>query len=229
MERHQRHILLLSVLVVVSLACSSSDLIALLITPTPPPTAVIPPTATTFVISAITPTVYTPTFTLTPTVIGGDPTDTPTFTGTPPPTETPEVTPTAQENIILLPEISGFQSVLLTQDTIYYGKDCQYPGEVEVRALVVDPGRVGLVSIFLRMRNKATGNDSGWDIGNTMNPVSDGLYSLTLDANDLHGEDRFYYYDDAWLEFQLVAFDSRVREIGRTEKIVDRLSFAKCP
>lgn len=213
-------------------ACTTGELVALLVTPTsPPPPTAIPrtPTPAETPTNTATPVTYTPTFTLTPTLIGWDPTETPTVTGTPLDTETPQATPTPEENIILLPEASGFQSVLLARDAIYYGAGCPFPATVVVRARVAEPDRVGLVSIFLRMRNKATGNDSGWDVGTTMTPVGSGLYELILDANDLHGEDRFAYYTDAWLEFQLVAFDGRVREIGRTDKILDRLSFVQCP
>jgi hypothetical protein len=229
MERKRTYFLLLSTLAVTALTCSTSDLIALLVTPTPSPLPVIPPTETKIELPTITPTTYTPTFTLTPTLIGWNPTDTPTVTGTPPPTETLQATPTLEENIILLPETSGFQSVLLSQEAIYYGSDCLFPAQTEVRARVTDPDRVGLVSFFLRMRNKATGNDSGWDIGTTMTPAGNGLYALLLNANDLHADDRYAYYTDAWIEFQLIVFDKRVREIGRTDKLVDRLTLAKCP
>lgn len=228
MLRNKR--LLLPLLVLTSLACSLSDLTAFLATPTsPPPPTPIPATETEVPPPSSTPITHTPTFTLTPTLIGWNPTDTPTETGTPAATETLETTPTPEGNVILLPAASGFQSVLLSQETIYFGSDCPLPSQVEVRALVSNAERVGLVSFFMRLRNKETGNDTGWDIGTTMTAAGSGVYELTLDANDLHADDRYSYYSDAWIEFQLVAFDSRVREIGRTDKILDQLTLSECP
>ena len=217
-------------LLLFSLACSTADLVAYLVTPTSPalPTQA-PPTATIILAPSNTPITHTPTFTLTPTLIGWNPTETPTTTGSPPPTEIPQATPTPEENIILLPETSGFQSVLLTRDVIFYGTECTFPADVDLRVRVLKPEQVGLVSLFLRLRNKATGNDTGWDIGTTMASLGGGQYSLTLDANALHADDRYRPYDQAWLEFQLVAFDSKVREIGRSEKLLERLTLSQCP
>ncbi len=220
----------LAALVLISLACSTSDLVALLVTPTPPPPPTEPPPTLTVILSpSSTPITHTPTFTLTPTLIGWDPTETPTTTGTLPATETLQATPTLDENIILLPEESGFVSVLLTQETIYFGRDCAFPEESEVRVKVKNPENVSIVSFFMRIRNKDTGNESGWDVGTSMASLGGGLYALTLNANDLHKNDRYSAYSNAWLEFQLVAFNSKVKEIGRTEKLLDRLSFAQCP
>ena len=226
MLRNKR--LLLSVVVLASLACSVADLTAFLATPTvPPPPTPVPATETEIPPPSNTPITHTPTFTLTPTMIGWFPTGTPTETL--PATETLEPTPTVEENIILLPAASGFQSVLLSQETIYFGSECAFPSQADVRALVSDADRVGLVSFFMRLRNKETGNDTGWDIGTTMTAAGSGVYELLLDANDLHADDRYSYYSEAWIEFQLVAFDSRVREIGRTDKILERLTLSECP
>jgi hypothetical protein len=214
----------------VSLACSTADLMAYLVTPTAPaPVTQALPTATVILAPSSTPITYTPTFTPTPTLIGYDPTETPTSTGSPPPTETFQATPTPEETIILLPEESGFQSVLVARDAIYFGSECSLPAEVELSVRVFKPEQVGLVSLFMRLRNKDTGGDTGWDIGTTMTSLGGGQYSLTLDANALHTDDRYSSYDDAWLEFQLVAFDSKVREIGRSEKLLERLSLRRCP
>jgi hypothetical protein len=230
MKGNTRTLGFLAGLLLISLACSTADLMAYLVTPTsPPPPTQAPPTATIILAPSSTPITHTPTFTSTPTLIGYDPTETPTTTGSPPATNTPRATPTPDENIILLPEASGFQSVLLTKDVVYFGAECTFPAEVELRVRVLKPEQVGLVSLFLRLRNKDSGGDTGWDIGTTMTSLGGGQYSLILDANALHADDRYSYYDDAWLEFQLVAFDSKVREIGRSEKLLERISLQKCP
>lgn len=218
----------LSLLTLSLLACSTADLVMLLITPTASPSPLPPPTETPTNTPTITMTQPTPTFTHTPTMIGLKPTATATVTGTPPATNTPEVTPTSEANIITFPEASGFLSVLVSEPVIYYGK-CGLPKEARIGVRVRDTGRVKFVAFFMRLRSKSSGNTTGWDIGTVMQPVSDGLYTLTLDADDLHKQEPYSYYKDAWVEFQLVATNSYGREVARTAKITDQLSLSPCP
>ncbi len=220
--------LFLSLLVLTLLACSTADLVALVITPTvsssPPP----PPTETPSKTPTITPTQPTPTFTYTPTLSGQKPTATATITGTLPPTDTPEITPTSEGSIILFPETSGFFSALVSEPVIYYGK-CGLPKEARIGVRVIDSGKVKFVAFFMRLRSKSSGNTTGWDIGTVMQPVSDGLYTLTLDADDLHKQEPYSYYKDSWVEFQLVATNAYGREVARTAKVTDQLSLSPCP
>lgn len=218
----------LSLLTLSLLACSTADLVMLLITPTASPSPLPPPTETPTNTPTITMTQPTPTFTHTPTMIGLKPTATATVTGTPPATNTPEVTPTSEANIITFPEATGFLSVLVSEPVIYYGK-CGLPKEARIGVRVRDTGRVKFVAFFMRLRSKSSGNATGWDIGTVMQPVSDGLYTLTLDADDLHKQEPYSYYKDAWVEFQLVATNSYGREVARTAKITDQLSLSPCP
>jgi len=225
---------ILSLFAIGLLACSSLDLVAFVLTPTKAPSSP-PPVATSQTqVPAITGTQPTPTFTYTPTLIGQKPSVTATVppkitvTGTLPSTDAPEATPTLEGYLIKLPESSGFFSILISTPIIYYG-GCALPKETRLGVRVSDPGQVKYVSFFIRLRSKSSGNDSGWDGGTVMQPVSDGLYNLTLNADDLHGDEVYKYYNDSWIEFQLVATDSRTIEVGRTEKIVDQLSLSPCP
>jgi len=217
----------LSLLALTLLACSTADLVALVLTPTASPSPPPPPTEFPTETPGVTATQPTPTFTYTPTLSGQKPTSTITVTGTPPPTDTPEVTPTSEGAIIVLPESSGFFSVLVSEPVIYYGK-CGLPAETRVTVRVTDPGKVKFVAFFMRLRSKSSGNDTGWDIGTVMQSMGDGLYSLTLNADDLHSPEPYSYYKDSWLEFQLVSTDSYSREIGRSQKITDQLSLSPC-
>lgn len=223
-----KKMLLLFSSVFVLLACSTSDLIALVVTPTASSSPLPPPTFPLTDTPVPTLTQPTPTFTYTPTMIGQKPTATQTATGTLAPTETQEITPTSEGNIILLPESSGFYSVLITGPILFYGK-CGLPSETRISVRVNEPGRVKFLSLFIRLRSKSSGKDTGWDMGTLLQPVSDGLYALTLNADDLHAQEIYSYYEDSWLEFQLVATGSYSREVGRSEKITDQLSLSPCP
>lgn len=218
----------LSLLALSLLACSTADLVMLLVTPTVSPSLPPPPTETPTNTPTITMTQPTPTFTYTPTMIGLKPTATATVTGTPPATDTPETTPTSEANIITFPESTGFLSALVSEPVIYYGK-CSLPKEARIGVRVRDTGRVKFVAFFMRLRSKSSGNATGWDIGTVMQPVSDGLYTLTLDADDLHRPEPYSYYKDAWVEFQLVATNSYGREVARTAKVTEQLSLSPCP
>ncbi len=217
----------LSLLGLTLLACSTADLVMLVVTPTLSPSPLPPPTETPSKTPTITLTQPTPTFTYTPTLIGLRPTAIATVSGTPPATDTPEITSTSEGSIILFPESTGFFSALVSEPVIYYGK-CNLPKQARIGVRVRDTGKVKFVAFFMRLRSKSSGNATGWDIGTVMQPVSDGLYTLTLDADDLHGPEPYSYYKDAWVEFQLVATNAYGREVARTAKVTDQLSLSPC-
>ncbi|GAB4504266.1 MAG: hypothetical protein Fur0043_12600 [Anaerolineales bacterium] len=228
MDVPMKKALCFSLMTLTLLACSTADLVTLLVTPTVSPSPLPPPTETPTQTPTITLTQPTPTFTYTPTMIGLKPTATDTVTGTPPATETPEVTPTSEGSIIVFPESTGFFSALISEPVIYYGK-CGLPKEARIGVRVVDTGKVKFVAFFMRLRSKSSGNATGWDIGTVMQAVNDGLYTLTLDADDLHRQEPYSYYKDAWVEFQLVATNAYGQEVARTAKVTDQLSLSPCP
>ncbi len=205
------------------LACSFSSFPLI---PLPGPTR--PPTLTA---SPVPPTVTDtppapPTYTLTPTMIGARPTatetNTPLATGTilylTPPTET-LVPPTSIPTSSLAG--TGFESIALTNIQIYWGA-CD-PNAVTITAQVSSPGQVFDVVLFTRIRDKASGNSTGWDQGTSMDNKGDGTFSWVIDGRKL-GQ-----YANSWVMYQLVGTDQNGVEIARSPIYNDDLTLSSCP
>lgn len=217
----KRLILLLPLLLI---ACSFSSLPLLPLTgPTLPPTLTASPVPPTVTFTPPTPPTYTPT----PTEIGARPTDTPSETPPPsatilymtPPTETPVPSTGVPTSASL--GGTGFDSVKLTNIQIYWG-NCS-PNTVTLTAQVTNPGQVSDVVVFFKVRDKATGNSTGWDRGTSMDNKGDGTFSFVIDGRQL-GQ-----YANAWVMYQLVGTDRNSIPIARSPVFGDSLSLSSCP
>lgn len=219
-----RKLLILSSLAMSLLACSISSL-PLPGAPTPlPPTETLLPLPT----STFTPAAP-PTFTFTPTLIGAKPTVPPTETPVPtdqvlfitPPTSTiipifPTITPTS------VLEGTGFLSLEQSVDLFYWGA-CD-PHAVSITVQVGAPSQVFSVELFLRYRNKDTGENTGWNQGLSLNGVGGGTYTIILDGRDMGA-----YNNNSWVLYQLVATDGNGKEVARTPVFPESLTLSKCP
>jgi len=201
-------------------ACSFS------IFPTP-----VPPTARpTQALPTIIPASKVPsTYTSTPTLIGGRPTFTPTET--PPasstfllvtlPTGTPEPSSTAPSAIPSGLEGSGFESVELSVDEFHWGS-CE-PNTTTLTVKVTNPAQVLNVVVFVRFRNKASGNVTGWDDGTSMESKGGGTFAFKFDG-DLMG-----VYYNSWVAHQLVGTDATGANVARSPVFPEQLSLSPCP
>jgi hypothetical protein len=67
-----------------------------------------------------------------------------------------------------MPGNTGFDSILLSTSRIYIG-DCG-KNEVVFTVQVTKPSKTDNVFLFLRLRNKLTGEDTGWNRGTPLDP-----------------------------------------------------------
>ena len=200
-------------------ACSALDLL-----PGPPPTR--------------TPTL-TPTASLTPTI-----TLTPTRTSTPTPRDTatlivseyntPVILVTQQSEI--MPTLSssfftdvppapasGFESVELSQGTIYYGVCKQNYTRMTVK--VEHPEDVHRVYIFFRLESgKKPGDTSPWT-GSVTDNDGGGYFRYLLWANNIPERKNFL---KAWVHYQFVAEDADEKIIGRSQVYTRNLVLEPC-
>lgn len=213
----------LAVLALGALACSLADLPELM----PPVSTAMPgDTATPF--PTWTSTLQAPpTYTFTPTLIGQRPSPTPT--NTPLPTKPLSLlTPTDVPTIIgpstqppALPGDSGFDSIALSTDTIYTG-DCG-ENKVEFTVLISKPDKVVDVVLFIRFRDKGTGEETGWDRGTSLEREADAMYKLTVEANQLGS------HNNAWVLYQLVGTDDEGKNVARSPVFAESLTMLTCP
>lgn len=187
---------------------------ALTNTPTPAPT--------------LTPTVPSLTFTSTPTPIrrgantpaADTPTSVPLILTMPGVTLLPTYTPVA-----LVPQvpIPGFVSVSASEEVFYKGSKCQ-PASVQFKAQASDAANTAFVVLFVRFKSKQSGVTSEWT-SITMQTNGIGTFTHELFPLEMKAVDGF---ENAWVQYQLVATDANAKQIGRTGIFDERLSLLNC-
>lgn len=200
---------------------------------TPPPSQTPAPTQNLFATSTRTPLTYTPTVTS----IGAElftPTSTATLFPTARPTQagatqagiTPGLPPGVSSDTYFTPQSTGFLTILTSSGVMYWNEGPCSPRNIEISAFVADPVNTDMVVLFTRLREKKnTLNVTRWNAGAIMIKEENGSYNYNIRTWNLR---RYYYFREAWLEYQLVALDVNRQETGRTP-IYDRaLSLVRC-
>jgi hypothetical protein len=213
-------------LILLLASCSSlPDITKLLATPTPLPldtatpqsTVTLIPTLDLFATSTSTPITFTPTET--PLVPDQLPTNTPT----------PRSTFSPPLNIgggFLTPGNVGFLTILLSSGTIYWDEGPCMPRNIKISAFVEDTVSTDKVLLFMRLREKKnTLNLTKWGAGAEMIKADNGSYNYDVRTFNIN---RYYYYIDAWLEYQLVAVTKDLEVVGRTQIYDRNITLARC-
>jgi hypothetical protein len=192
-------------------------------TSTPAPTFTNTPTD----MPTFTPTVPTPTFTVTPTLAGqkkktSTPNASPTLLIFTPlsVTSLPSTTPVVLVTQVKMP---GFFSISVSDEAFYKGTEC-LPLSVKFTAQVADPVNVAFVLLFVRFKSKQTGTTSEWT-SITMQNVGVGTFSHELIPSEMKAVNSF---ENAWVQYQLVATDTNSNPIGRTDVFSERLTLFEC-
>ncbi|HLO31973.1 MAG TPA: hypothetical protein VK249_22680 [Anaerolineales bacterium] len=193
-------------------------------TPTPFATKTPVPTQNLFATSTSTPLTYTPTVTQ----IGAE-LFTPTSTTTPFPTAViPTLGPSggASSSDFLTPNSIGFVNVLTTSNVIYWNAGPCMPRDIKMSVIVADVINTDRVLLFMRLREKKnTLNLTNWGSGAIMVKADDGSFNYDIRTFNIH---HYYYFGEAWLEYQLVAYTKDFQEIGRTPIYDRNLSLIRC-
>jgi len=209
--------------------CSAlSDIAGLIMTPTPVPATDTPgpldtvtpiPSQNLFATSTATPLTFTPTVT----ALGAE-----LFTPTVTPTDfpTPGLPPNAINGNYFTPVNTGFLTVLISNNVMYWNEGPCSPRNIKVTAFVEDILNTDRVLLFTRLREKRnTLNVTDWNSGAIMIKADNGSFNYKIETWNLR---RYYYYKDAWLEYQLVSQNEEGQIIGRTA-IYDRsISLVRC-
>ncbi|HSB01824.1 MAG TPA: hypothetical protein VLE49_14330 [Anaerolineales bacterium] len=223
------------VLVIFLAGCSSLPNIQLPqfnVTPTPPPPTVTRtpsvsetpiPTQNLFATSTATPLTFTPTVT----ALGAE-LFTPTMSLTPTsfPTITPGMPVGAAAASYFTPQGVGFISVLFSYHVLYWDEGPCMPRDVKISAFVQDLINTDKVLLFMRLRSKKNTLDmTDWGAGAIMVKAENGSFNYDVHTFNLK---HYYYYPDAWIEYQLVAFDEDMHETGRTQVYDKNITLAHC-
>lgn len=222
------HIFILSIFL--SGCASLSDLAKIIATPTPIPPQTAPtvtpsitpaPTQNLFSTSTPTPLTFTPTVT----EIGAE-NFTPTGTVTDEPFPTPGLPPGILSGDYFTPVDTGFLAVLISNNLMYWNEGPCMPREIKFSAFVADTVNTDKVLLFTRLREKKnTLNVTDWNSGAIMIKADNGSFNYKVHTWNLR---RYYYFKEAYIEYQLVALTKKMEVIGRTQ-IYDRsASLVRC-
>jgi hypothetical protein len=220
-----KRILILTALVTLLAGCAMPDLSYLLPAVQATPTATTSPSPTATLAPGET---RLPTDTLVPSE---------TLTETPiPETSTPEFTavPTHRPTITLPPsDLNGFTfgagitSVLASGDLIRWGA-CGGTGPSEIK-FTVRIGKIkglSFVLLFMRLQDKYSYLGTNWFGGAIMAADKNKtVYTYTITKDNITNYEDF---DEAWLQYQIVAADSSRVVLGRSLVYQDKISIVHC-
>lgn len=211
---------------VLLLSACSMTVDQLLGRPTATPVKMLTNTPTTA--PTLTPTVPSPTFTSSPTMI-------PQSVKSPTPLVSPTLLILTQVGVIPMPlstavelapqvKMTGFVSVAVSDAEFYKGTQCQ-PASTKFTANVADAAGTAFVVLFVRFKSKQTGTTSEWtSIGMSPSGIP-GIYTHDLVASEMKAVKLF---ENAWVQYQLVATNAGSREVGRTDIFSERLTLLEC-
>ncbi len=209
-------------------SCSYMDVMKLLpptATPAPP---TLTPTATVYMTPTetptITPTQPTPTFTATPTMIYPNGTPPPTLTFTPQPTQF--LLPAGSATVAVQPVTGSgpFAAILVPGNQLLWG-GCE-PSSINVSVKVQAGIPVHVVTIWLRLQDVSSGEQTEWGGGAIMNKQGDGVYTYTLTAANF---EHYREFAQAWGQYQFVASDRALNRLGASALYLNSLTISRCP
>lgn len=207
----------LNVLLVIALGGCSGSPLDFLSTATTGPTDTPQPTVTRFPSPTATRDLFAvntdaPSPTLEP---GALPSRTPTPTKTPRPTITLETL----DPMLYTPSTNIFQFVQRSTAQLVWGGNCEGDRSITFTATVTPVRRLKYVLLFIRLQDKFSGRGTEWGAGAIMKDNDRGTYFYKLELDQINDYDKF---ENAWLQYQLVASTVGLTVLGRS--VVDRTS-----
>ena len=145
----------------------------------------------------------------------------PTPTRTAPPTATFRSTITLEpiDPSLFTPSPNIFTYVSRSTSQIVWGSTCDGDRSILFVANVTPVRRLKYVLLFIRLQDKYSGRGTKWGAGAIMKDNDQGKYFYKLELDQI--ED-YRFYEDAWLQYQMVASTVGLTVLGRS--VVDRTS-----
>jgi hypothetical protein len=147
----------------------------------------------------------------------------PSATNTPIPTSTITVRPTITfESVdpnLFTPSPNIFSMAQRSTSQLVWGSTCDGDRSIQFTVQVTPVRRLKYVTLWYRLMDKYTGRHTDWGGGVILNDNDRGTYFYTVELYQIKD---YRYFEDAWLQFQLVASTVTLKRLGST--IVDRNS-----
>lgn len=120
--------------------------------------------------------------------------------------------------------MEGFHLVTTSLPEIYKaGKGCE-PSVVRITAQVSDTLRVKYVLLFARFKSLTAERAGKWT-SLPMIILNPGVYVFDLSSDQMYDD---AYFENAWIEYQIVSTNQSGVEIGRTGIFKERLTMIAC-
>jgi len=150
-------------------------------------------------------------------------------TNTPLPTLTATIRPTITlepiDPSLFTPSPNLFLSVNKSTSLIVWGSTCQGDRSIRFTAQVMPARRLRYVTLWYRLQDKYSSRHTDWGGGAILSDNDQGTYFYNLELNQIH---RYRYFEDAWLQYQLVASTATRKVLGRSVVSRTDVSLTHC-
>ena len=157
------------------------------------------------------------------------PTGTVLVTDTPLPTFTPTFRPTITmeplDPSLFTPSPNIFLNVQRSTSQLMWGYTCGGDRSIRFTAQVMPVRRLRYVTLWYRLQDKYSGRGTAWGGGAIMSDNDQGTYFYDLQLSQIHNYRR---YQDAWLQYQLVASTATQKVLGRSVVSRTDVSLTNC-
>jgi hypothetical protein len=156
-------------------------------------------------------------------------TGTPLVTNTSVPTFTPTFRPTITleplDPTLFTPSPNIFLNVQRNTSQLVWGYNCAGDSSIRFIAQVQPVRRLRYVTLWYRLQDKYSAHSTPWGGGAIMSDNDQGTYFYDLDLSQIHNYRRF---QDAWLQYQLVASTATQKVLGRSVVSRTDVSLTNC-
>jgi hypothetical protein len=220
--------LLFSLMMLILAACSGLP-ISIPFLQTPAPAVPPQPTATPYSLQPLQPSNTPDLFVINTEGPAPLTTGTPLVTDTPVPTFTatfrPTITLEPLDPTLFTPSPNIFLNVQRNTSQLLWGYTCGGDRSIRFTAQVQPVRRLRYVTLWYRLQDKYSGRHTDWGGGAIMSDNDQGTYFYTLELNQIHNYRR---YQDAWLQYQLVASTATQKVLGRSVVSRTDVSLTNC-
>ena len=152
----------------------------------------------------------------------------PTLTFTPQPTQflfsTDSVTGAATLPVQPLTGSGPFESIVVSGTQLLWG-GCE-PSSITASVKVQSGIPVAVVTMWLRLQDVSSGEQTAWGGGAIMNKQGNGVYGYTLTAANF---EHYREFARAWGQYQFVASDAHLNRLGASNTFLSNLTISRCP
>ena len=156
-------------------------------------------------------------------------TGTPAITDTPFPTLTPTFRPTITlepiDPSLFTPSPNIFLSVQRSTTQLVLGSTCDGARSIRFTTQIMPVRRLRYVTLWYRLQDKYSSRHTNWGGGAILSDNDQGTYFYDLDLSQIQ---RYRFYEDAWLQYQLVASTATQRVLGRSVVSRSDVSLTHC-